>query len=207
MGALPFSVTQKRSLVVFMSRNRGMGTAAISERDRPHRVPRRVTFTDVVWSQPWREMPERQQRSEDSSQTWQSPLRTVTAGPHYLGDHLHVHAGLEMVVKFMQTALEEADARQEVDTQAPATIRTHPISRASPTGTVQLETGTLRTHLAVQPASGFVTNMPPPVALAAPLEKRPSNNGVTSLRVQTIDRPNPGWLAAVGVVGLIAEGR
>lgn len=49
--------------------------------------------------------------------------------------------------------------------------------------------------------------MPPPVALAAPVEKRPSNDGVTSLRVQTTARPNPGWLAAVGVVGLIAEGR
>lgn len=36
----------KEVLAVFMSKKCGMGTAAISERDRPHRVPRRVTLTE-----------------------------------------------------------------------------------------------------------------------------------------------------------------
>lgn len=57
-------------------------------------------------------MRERQQRREGFlSNLAPSALSPVTARSH----HFVVHAGLEVVSKFMQTDLKEADARQEVD--------------------------------------------------------------------------------------------
>lgn len=74
-GSLPVFVTQKEVLAVFMSRNHGMGTAAISEWDRPHRY--RVVSPSPTWPGVNRDVRCQKGSSSgprDSSQTWHRPL-------------------------------------------------------------------------------------------------------------------------------------
>jgi len=125
-------------------------------------------------AQPWRKMQERQQWSDGFLQDLApSALRTVTARSHDLrhrAAQFHVHADLEVIDTFMQTAaaLGETYVRQEGDDPTMTTFGPHPISRASPMGSWRWgPSARERAHLAVVAGSGFVTNMMPPVALAA----------------------------------------
>ena len=209
--ALPPSATPKAVPFRFHARGAGMRTAVISRRESPRRVRHRITFTVDTASESCRMVKwQRGEPDRGTALTLGTGSPTATARSHDLGVG-GTHCTLtpsprSQIPTIFQTPYTHVRGRHRAGCRRSSggDARLTPYITSTLNGSWRWGASARERarwpHLAAVPASGFVTNMAPPVALAVGGEAA-SNNGVTFVVLRLTEDSQSGLLAGCGNVG------